>query len=173
MIVKKAWVFLIVVPHWSEFCSGVWPGRKRWKRLCCSLHVRTRTVSPQYVSADESSGFPGESRPYYSLRTTAETQNTVTAPLDQKYCSNCSVGFDDVFSTHSALVRLLSRVSAHMNHQHVLGFKWPLFSWAFLPVTHKLLLLSMDVLIVDVLWGNETLQKESGESFPKEPFAFL
>lgn len=61
------------------------------------------------------------------------------------------MSFDDMPPTHSALVWLLSRVSAHMNHQHVLGFKWPLFPRAFLPVTHKLLLLSVDVLVVDVL----------------------
>lgn len=53
---------------------------------------------------------------------------------------------------HSALVWLLSCVSAHMNHQHVLGFERPLLSRALLPVTHKLLLFSMDVLIVDVLF---------------------
>lgn len=65
-------MFFIVVPHWSEFCFGVWPGLKHWRRLCYSLRVRTRTASLQCESAGESSGFPDESRPYYSLRTTAE-----------------------------------------------------------------------------------------------------
>lgn len=41
-----------------------------------------------------------------------------------------------------------------MNHQHILGFERPLFPRAFLPVTHKLLLLSVDVLVVNVLRGN-------------------
>lgn len=58
--------------------------------------------------------------------------------------------------THSALVWLLSCVSAHMNHQHVLGFERPLFSRALLPVAHKLLLLPMDVLIVNVLQSKQT-----------------
>lgn len=118
-------VFFIVVPHWSEFCSGVWPGLKHWRRLCYSLHVHTRTASRQCESAGESSGFPDESRLYYSLRTMAEMHNGVTAKLDLQYISN--IRFDDMPPTHSALVWLLSRVSAHMNHQHVLGFKWSLF----------------------------------------------
>lgn len=54
--------------------------------------------------------------------------------------------------THSALVWLLPRVSSHMNHQHILGFERPLFSRALLPVTHKLLLFAVDVLVVDVLF---------------------
>lgn len=58
----------------------------------------------------------------------------------------------DELNTHSALVWLLPRVSSHMNHQHILGFERPLFSRALLPVTHKLLLFSVDVLIVDVLF---------------------
>lgn len=58
--------------------------------------------------------------------------------------------------THSALVWLLSCVSAHMNHQHVLGFERPLLSRALLPVAHKLLLLSVDVLVVDVLQSKQT-----------------
>lgn len=57
---------------------------------------------------------------------------------------------DEIY-THSALVWLLSCVSAHMNNQHILGFERPLFSRALLPVTYKLLLLSVDVLIVNVL----------------------
>lgn len=49
-----------------------------------------------------------------------------------------------------------------MNHQHVLGFERPLFSRALLPVTHKLLLFSMDVLIVDVLFDKQ-IKRETYE----------
>lgn len=58
----------------------------------------------------------------------------------------------NALETHSALVWLLPRVSSHMNHQHILGFERPLFSRALLPVTHKLFLFSVDVLVVDVLF---------------------
>lgn len=61
--------------------------------------------------------------------------------------------------THGALVWLLSRVPAHMNHQHVLGFEGPLLSRALLPVTHKLLLFSVNVLIVDVLQSKQIGRK--------------
>lgn len=40
---------------------------------------------------------------------------------------------------------------AHVDHQHVLRLKGLLLSRAIVPSTHKLLLLSMDVVIVDVL----------------------
>lgn len=53
--------------------------------------------------------------------------------------------------THSALVRFLPGVSAHMNHQHVLRFKGLLFARALLPAAHKLLLLPVDVFVIDVL----------------------
>lgn len=46
---------------------------------------------------------------------------------------------------------LLPRVSPHMDHQHVLCLEGLLLSRAFLPPAHKLLLLSVDVVIVDVL----------------------
>lgn len=61
--------------------------------------------------------------------------------------------------THSALVWLLSCVSTHMNHKHVLGFERTLFSGALLPVTHKLLLFSMDVFIIDVLLSKQSETK--------------
>lgn len=54
---------------------------------------------------------------------------------------------------------LLSCVSSHVNHQHVLGFERSLLSRALLPVTHKLLFLSVDVLVVDVL--NKRINKSS------------
>lgn len=53
--------------------------------------------------------------------------------------------------THSALVRFLAGVSAHVDHQHVLRLEGPLLSRAVLPVTHELLLLPVDVLVIDVL----------------------
>lgn len=40
---------------------------------------------------------------------------------------------------------------AHVDHQHVLCLEGLLLSRAFLPPTHKFLLLSVDVVIVDVL----------------------
>lgn len=40
---------------------------------------------------------------------------------------------------------------AHVDHQHVLCLEGLLLSRAFLPPTHKLLFLPMDVVIVDVL----------------------
>jgi len=46
---------------------------------------------------------------------------------------------------------LLPSVSTHVNHKHVLGLKRLLFSRALLPSAHKLFLLSMDVVIVDML----------------------
>lgn len=58
------------VPHWSESCSGAWPGLRRWRKPCCSLHVHTRMASLRCGSAGGSSDFPGESRPYCSLQTT-------------------------------------------------------------------------------------------------------
>lgn len=54
-------------------------------------------------------------------------------------------------------MRLLPRVTPHVNHQHVLSLEGPLLPGTRSPVTHKLLLLPMDVLIVDVLGG----QRES------------
>lgn len=56
-------------------------------------------------------------------------------------------------STHRALVGLLARVPAHVHHQHVLRLEGLLLARAGLPTAHKLLLLPMDVLIVDVLPG--------------------
>lgn len=64
--------------------------------------------------------------------------------IEQRY-------FRELKFTYSALVWLLSCVSAHVNHKHVLGFERPLLSRALLPVTDKLFFLSMDVLIIDVL----------------------
>lgn len=53
--------------------------------------------------------------------------------------------------THRALVRFLPRVSAHVNHQHVLRFEGLLFARTLVPAAHELLLLPVDVVIIDVL----------------------
>lgn len=45
---------------------------------------------------------------------------------------------------------------AHVDHQHVLGLEGLLFSRAILPSTHKLFLLPVDVVIVDVLQNDRT-----------------
>lgn len=65
---------------------------------------------------------------------------------------------------HRALVWLLSRVSAHVHHQHVLGFEGPQLPGAASPVTHELLPLPMDVLAVDVL------RRETKSGYPTQPF---
>lgn len=52
---------------------------------------------------------------------------------------------------YCALVGLFPGVSAHVDHQHVLRLEGLLLSRAFLPSTHELLLLPVDVVIVDVL----------------------
>lgn len=59
---------------------------------------------------------------------------------------------------HRALVRLLTRVPAHVNNQHVLGLEGLLLSGAGLPAAHELLLFSVDVLIVDMLEDGKTRQ---------------
>lgn len=59
---------------------------------------------------------------------------------------------------HRALVWLLTRVPAHVDNQHVLGLEGLLLPGAGLPAAHKLLLLPMDVLIVDMLEGRKTRQ---------------
>lgn len=52
---------------------------------------------------------------------------------------------------HRALVWLLARVSAHVDHQHILGFEGPQLPGAAPPMAYELLPLPMDVLTVDVL----------------------
>lgn len=54
---------------------------------------------------------------------------------------------------HRALVRLLTRVPAHVDDQHVLGLEGLLLSRAGLPAAHELLLLPVDVLVVNMLEG--------------------
>lgn len=72
---------------------------------------------------------------------------------------------------HRALVRLLACVSAHVDHQHVLGFEGPQLSGAAPPMAHELLPLPMDVLTVDVL---KEIQRLSEVPFcprvPKQTF---
>lgn len=60
---------------------------------------------------------------------------------------------------HRALVWLLASVSAHVHHQHVLGFEGPQLPGAAPPVAHELLPLPVDVLAVDML--REKIQRLS------------
>lgn len=53
--------------------------------------------------------------------------------------------------SYRTLVWFFPSMPPHVDHQHVLRLKGFLFSRAFLPPTHKLLLLPVDVVIVDVL----------------------
>lgn len=62
--------------------------------------------------------------------------------------------------THRALVWFLPRVSAHVNHQHVLSFEGLLLPRTVLPAAHELLLLSVDVVVIDVLWDTHTQRNE-------------
>lgn len=64
--------------------------------------------------------------------------------------------------THRALVWFLPCVSAHVNHQHVLSFEGLLLPRTVLPAAHKLLLLSVDVVIIDVLWDTHMQREMSG-----------
>lgn len=50
-------------------------------------------------------------------------------------------------------MRLLTRVPAHVDNQHVLGLEGLLLSRAGLPAAHELLLLPVDVLVVNMLEG--------------------
>lgn len=52
---------------------------------------------------------------------------------------------------YCALVGFFPSMPAHVDHQHVLRLEGLLLSRAVLPPAHKLLLLPMDVVIVDVL----------------------
>ena len=53
---------------------------------------------------------------------------------------------------------------AHVYHQHILGFEGVLFSGAVEPPAHKLLLLSMDVVIIYMLGFGEKkkIEKSNG-----------
>lgn len=48
---------------------------------------------------------------------------------------------------------LLPRVPPHVDHQHILGLEGLLLAGTLLPAAHKLLLLAVDVVVVDVLKG--------------------
>lgn len=54
---------------------------------------------------------------------------------------------------YCAFVRLLPRVTSHVDHQHVLRLEGLLLAGTFLPAAHELLLLAVDVVVVDVLCG--------------------
>lgn len=49
-------------------------------------------------------------------------------------------------------MRLLPGVAPHVDHQHVLRLEGLLLARALVPAAHKLLLLAVDVVVVDVLW---------------------
>lgn len=79
------------------------------------------------------------------------------------------------WSSYRAFVWLLSSVSPHMDHQHVLSLEGLLFPRALIPATHKFLLLPMDVVIVDMLQreqgnmglhGNKTLGSKTEQAYP-------
>lgn len=44
-------------------------------------------------------------------------------------------------------------MTSHVDHQHVLRLEGLLLAGTFLPATHELLLLAVDVVVVDVLCG--------------------
>lgn len=54
-------------------------------------------------------------------------------------------------SSYRAFVWLLAGVAPHVDHQHVLRLEGLLLSRALVPAAHKLLLLAVDVVVVDVL----------------------
>lgn len=58
-------------------------------------------------------------------------------------------------------MRLFPRVPAHVDDQHILGLEGPLLARTLLPVAHKLFLLAVDVLVVDVLHGMEGEKKKN------------
>lgn len=66
--------------------------------------------------------------------------------------------------TYRALVRLLASVPPHVDHQHILRFEGLLLPRAGLPAAHELLLLPVDMLIVDVLPGDESMRVSPGAS---------
>lgn len=69
-------------------------------------------------------------------------------------------------ATHRALVGLLACVSAHVHHKHVLCLEGLLLTRAGLPAAHKLLLLPVDVLVVDVLPGTSPQRGMSPATHP-------
>ena len=60
---------------------------------------------------------------------------------------------------HRALMWLLARVSAHVHHQHVLGFEGPQLPGAAPPMAHELLPLSMDA-VRSFVWAAKEPLKE-------------
>lgn len=54
---------------------------------------------------------------------------------------------------HRALVGFLPRVTPHVHYQHVLSLERLLLPGAVLPAANELLLLSVDVIVIDVLAG--------------------
>ena len=48
-------------------------------------------------------------------------------------------------------MRLLSCVSSHVHHQHVLRLEGLLLARAILPATHERLLIGVDVVVIEVL----------------------
>lgn len=58
--------------------------------------------------------------------------------------------------SYRAFMRLLPRVSPHVDHQHVLSLEGLLLPGTLIPATHKLLLLTVDVVVVYVLRRKRT-----------------
>lgn len=58
-------------------------------------------------------------------------------------------------------MRLLPCVTPHVDHQHVLSLEGLLLARTLLPAAHKLLLLTVDVVVVDVLRRQFTLNQSS------------
>ncbi len=56
----------------------------------------------------------------------------------------------DAEGYYRALVRFLSCMPSHVNHQHVLGFEGLFVTRTFLPATYKTFLVSVDVIVVDM-----------------------
>ena len=57
---------------------------------------------------------------------------------------------------YRAFMWFLSCMSSHMYDQHILGLKWLLFPTTLAPPTHKCLLVSLDMVLVDMLKRNQT-----------------
>ena len=77
------------VPRLSVYGSGAWPGPRRWRRPCCSLHVHTRTASLRCVTVGESWGSPGESKLWHSPQT-ADRQTDRQTDRQWDWLPECS-----------------------------------------------------------------------------------
>ena len=69
--------------------------------------------------------------------------------------------FPGIRGSYCAFMRLLPCVTPHVDHQHVLRLEGLLLPRTLLPATHKLLLLTVDVVVVDVLRRQFSLSQSS------------